>query len=129
MQPEMTTKICAACGRQFSWRRKWSRCWDQVRYCSQRCRRRQLRAVDEQLERAIRQLLSQRRRDGTICPSEAARQVEPGAWRTLMEPARAAGRRLAAQGQIVVLQRGRRVDPTDAKGPIRYGRGDAFPDA
>ena len=31
-------KICAACGREFTWRKKWERCWEQVRYCSDRCR-------------------------------------------------------------------------------------------
>jgi hypothetical protein len=32
-------KICAVCGRPFRWRRKWAREWEQVRYCSERCRR------------------------------------------------------------------------------------------
>jgi hypothetical protein len=31
-------KPCVACGRPFSWRKKWERCWEQVRYCSDRCR-------------------------------------------------------------------------------------------
>ncbi len=31
-------KICETCGRPFSWRKKWARDWDQVRYCSQACR-------------------------------------------------------------------------------------------
>ncbi|MBT3211159.1 MAG: DUF2256 domain-containing protein [Planctomycetaceae bacterium] len=31
-------KICATCGRPFSWRKKWERCWDNVRHCSVRCR-------------------------------------------------------------------------------------------
>ena len=31
-------KPCAACGRPFTWRKKWERCWEQVRYCSDRCR-------------------------------------------------------------------------------------------
>lgn len=34
------TKICACCGRPFQWRRKWKTVWDEVRYCSERCRRR-----------------------------------------------------------------------------------------
>jgi hypothetical protein len=33
------TKICAVCGRSFQWRRKWKDVWDEVRYCSERCRR------------------------------------------------------------------------------------------
>lgn len=31
-------KPCAACGRPFSWRRKWARDWDQVKTCSDRCK-------------------------------------------------------------------------------------------
>ena len=31
-------KVCATCGREFEWRRKWAACWDAVRYCSDRCR-------------------------------------------------------------------------------------------
>jgi hypothetical protein len=31
-------KICATCGRPFAWRKKWARVWDEVRYCSDRCR-------------------------------------------------------------------------------------------
>ncbi|WP_103173139.1 DUF2256 domain-containing protein [Paracoccus sp. SY] len=35
---DLPSKICACCGRPFTWRRKWARDWDQVRYCSDRCR-------------------------------------------------------------------------------------------
>ena len=31
-------KTCAACGRPFTWRKKWARVWDEVKYCSDRCR-------------------------------------------------------------------------------------------
>ncbi|MEO0399061.1 MAG: DUF2256 domain-containing protein [Pseudomonadota bacterium] len=31
-------KICPTCGRPFTWRKKWARDWDNVRYCSARCR-------------------------------------------------------------------------------------------
>ncbi|MCP4891742.1 MAG: DUF2256 domain-containing protein [Planctomycetaceae bacterium] len=34
----LPTKICTACGRPFSWRKKWERCWAEVRFCSKRCR-------------------------------------------------------------------------------------------
>ncbi|MFN4316414.1 MAG: DUF2256 domain-containing protein [Chitinophagaceae bacterium] len=33
------TKICQQCGLPFQWRKKWERDWDQVLYCSERCRR------------------------------------------------------------------------------------------
>mmetsp|Transcript_22844 Transcript_22844/g.38196 ORF Transcript_22844/g.38196 Transcript_22844/m.38196 type:complete len:98 (-) Transcript_22844:1518-1811(-) len=32
-------KDCAVCGRPFVWRKKWEKNWDEVRYCSERCRR------------------------------------------------------------------------------------------
>ena len=35
---DLPTKICAACGRPFAWRKKWERDWDNVRYCSDACR-------------------------------------------------------------------------------------------
>ncbi|MGJ4926721.1 DUF2256 domain-containing protein [Bradyrhizobium sp. HKCCYLS2038] len=35
---DLPTKTCAACGRSFAWRRKWARDWDEVKYCSDRCR-------------------------------------------------------------------------------------------
>ncbi|MEN9218740.1 MAG: DUF2256 domain-containing protein [Gloeomargarita sp. DG_2_bins_126] len=33
-------KICPVCGRPFTWRKKWAACWEEVKYCSERCRRR-----------------------------------------------------------------------------------------
>ena len=55
--------------------------------------------VDARLERAIGALLDQRRPDASICPSEAARAVDPEGWRELMPAARAAAGRLAAAGR------------------------------
>lgn len=33
------TKICVACGKTMEWRKKWEKNWDDVKYCSERCRR------------------------------------------------------------------------------------------
>lgn len=112
-------KPCLACGRTIEWRKKWERDWDEVRYCSAACRRRKLKPVDEALERVILELLAGRSRGATICPSEAAREVEATAWRDLMEPARSAARRLVARGEVVITQKGKVVDPSKARGPIR----------
>jgi len=32
-------KPCAQCGRPMSWRKRWAKVWEEVRYCSDRCRR------------------------------------------------------------------------------------------
>ncbi|WP_308417117.1 DUF2256 domain-containing protein [Chitinilyticum litopenaei] len=37
---DLPSKLCPVCQRPFSWRRKWAKDWDAVRYCSERCRRR-----------------------------------------------------------------------------------------
>ena len=115
-------KSCERCGRTITWRKKWARDWEAVRYCSERCKRTRPTDADRALEAAILSLLEARARGATICPSEAARAVagEDGdAWRGLMEPARQAARRLVAVGRLEITQRGRVVDPSTARGPIR----------
>lgn len=37
-KPNLPTKICVACQRPFAWRKKWERDWDNVKFCSDRCR-------------------------------------------------------------------------------------------
>ena len=78
--------------------------------------------VDRVLERTIDELLDQRRPGTTICPSEAARAVDPDGWRELMPAARAAAGRLVAAGQAEVTQRGEVVDVATARGPVRIRR-------
>ena len=106
----------------MDWRASWAANWDEVRYCSQRCRRRKVQPVDTELEAAIVSLLGARGRGATICPSEAARLVAPESWRDLMEPARSAARRLVVSGEVEITQDGRVVDPSSCKGPIRVRR-------
>jgi hypothetical protein len=48
--------------------------------------------------------------------------VEGDGWRDLMEPTRAAARRLATAGEVTIVQRGQVVDPSTAKGAIRIRR-------
>ncbi|GAA1932708.1 DUF2256 and DUF3253 domain-containing protein [Nocardioides hwasunensis] len=118
-------KTCQSCGRTIEWRKKWERDWESVRYCSTACRRRGVSSVDQRLEEAITTLLGQRARTATICPSDAARLVggeDEEAWRALMEPARRAARRLVDRGEVEITQKGRVVDPSTAKGPIRIRR-------
>ena len=112
-------KTCARCGRTMEWRKSWARNWDQVRYCSDACRRKKVTATDAALEQAILELLDARAANATICPSEAARAVDSEGWRELMEPARQAARRLVARDMVEITQGGRVVDPSTAKGPIR----------
>lgn len=36
---DLPQKTCVACGLPFSWRKKWERDWETVRFCSDRCRK------------------------------------------------------------------------------------------
>ncbi len=35
---DLPQKTCQHCGLPFTWRKKWEKVWDQVKYCSDRCR-------------------------------------------------------------------------------------------
>jgi hypothetical protein len=63
-----------------------------------------------------------RRSEASICPSEAARAVDPEAWRDLMPAARAAAGRLASAGEVEVPQGGEVIEVAGARGPVRVRR-------
>jgi hypothetical protein len=115
---KLPAKVCATCGRTFSWRKKWARQWAEVVHCSDRCR--SGRSGDEtlDLETRILALLAQRARGASICPSEVL-PTEDKQDAKRMESGRAAARRLAHTATIDILQRGVIVDPDHARGPIR----------
>ncbi len=46
---DLPTKICAACGRPFTWRKKWASNWEEVRFCSDACRSGRRNAAREQI--------------------------------------------------------------------------------
>ena len=39
LKSNLPQKVCTVCNRPFSWRKKWEKCWDDVKYCSEKCRR------------------------------------------------------------------------------------------
>lgn len=43
-KPTLPTKVCATCGLPFAWRKKWEKVWDEVKYCSEKCRRNKAKA-------------------------------------------------------------------------------------
>ncbi|MEQ9038014.1 MAG: DUF2256 domain-containing protein [Silicimonas sp.] len=38
MKANLPVRTCVVCGHPFAWRKKWTKVWDEVRYCSERCR-------------------------------------------------------------------------------------------
>ncbi|MFG0274956.1 MAG: DUF3253 domain-containing protein [Phycisphaerales bacterium] len=112
-------KICPVCGRPFAWRRKWANCWNQIVYCSDACRRTKNSTFGRRIESAILALLNERAPEASICPSEAARRVDPGRWRALMPEVHSAARRLARARRIEVTRKGEVLDPGTIRGPVR----------
>lgn len=121
-------KACAVCGRPITWRKKWERCWDEIRLCSTACRSAEKRsdAQADAVEAAILAMLSERDPNATICPSEVARALFPESWRKEMETIRHAARRLQAKELVIAKQEGRQVDLARARGPVRIGRGKRY---
>jgi hypothetical protein len=80
------------------------------------------RVADEQIEAAMVQLLSERGEGRTIGPSDVAQALggnQPDGWGPLMQPVRRAAVRLMKEGRVVILRKGRPVDPDDFKGTYR----------
>ncbi|TFH68728.1 DUF2256 domain-containing protein [Gammaproteobacteria bacterium LSUCC0057] len=50
-KPNLPSKLCPVCQRPFNWRKKWAKVWDEVRYCSQRCRGQRGAAQPQQSDR------------------------------------------------------------------------------
>lgn len=123
----MEDKHCKVCGRLIEWRKSWADDWDEIAYCSAGCRKRKLKPIDRKIEALMMQMLEKRGRGKTICPSEVVRQNWPddeARWRSEMETARMAARRLVVAGEAEICQKGRAVDPSTANGPIRVRRRD-----
>jgi hypothetical protein len=64
-------------------------------------------AATETAAAAVLTLLSRRAAGATICPSEAARALDPAAWRDRMAEVHAAARALAEAGRVDLTQGGR----------------------
>ena len=106
----------------MQWRAAWSAVWNEIKYCSAACRSRKVTPTDRELEATILALLAQRAAKETISPSDAAHAVGGDAWRELEEPARRAARRLVAAGAVDIVQGGRVVDASSAKGAMGIRR-------
>ena len=108
-------KICESCGRSFEFRKKWERDWDQIKYCSDECKKNKNKF---DFKNQIMVLLNQRGSGKTICPSEVL-SPELKQDNAMMEHVRRSARLLAAENTIEITQNGRPVDPSDFRGPIR----------
>jgi len=42
---ELPKKVCPVCKLPFSWRKKWAKNWDNVKFCSEKCRRTKTKSI------------------------------------------------------------------------------------
>ena len=79
-------------------------------------------ATPEDLETTMLALLEERGPGKTIGPADVAQALggnQPDGWGPLMQPVRKAAVRLMKEGRIVILRKGRPVDPDDFRGIYR----------
>ncbi len=75
-----------------------------------------------EIAETILRLCADRGPGKSICPSEVARALagnDETAWRPLLRAVRREAFRLAAEGRILVLRKGREIAPAAARGVIR----------
>ncbi|WP_407519874.1 DUF3253 domain-containing protein [Methylobacterium oryzisoli] len=80
------------------------------------------RPDDAAITETLLRLVAERGADKTVCPSEVARALggsHPDGWGPLMQPVRRAAVRLMKDGRVVILRKGRAVDPDDFRGIYR----------
>lgn len=111
----MDQKICESCGRTMEFRKKWEKNWENIKYCSDECRKNKNRF---DYKKKITELVIARGRQASICPSEVL-PTEHKQDSVYMEHVRRSARLLAHEGVIEILQHGKPVDPDSFKGPIR----------
>lgn len=74
------------------------------------------------IEATLLRLVADRGPAKTVDPAEAARALggaHPDGWGPLMQPIRRVAVALAEQGRVVILRKGKAVDPRDFKGVYR----------
>ena len=118
-RPVLPTKSCACCGRVITWRKKWQRSWDDVKWCSKTCRSRRLSPSDLQLEQSILACLATQPTGATIDPVQVATSPTAGSPADHVTAARNAARRLVDAGLVEILVDGRAADPSTARGAFR----------
>lgn len=77
-----------------------------------------------QIEETMLALVAARGEGKTICPSEVARAIageHPDAWGRMMQPVRKVAVRLAKEGKVAIMRKGKPADPDDFKGVYRIG--------
>lgn len=107
-------KICQSCGRPFENRKKWRDIFDEIKYCSKKCKSN--KSPIKLKEKIMSYLNSQNSRSAYSL--DKILSAEEFNNKAILEKARCAARLLADEKIINIIQNGKTVDPTDFKGSI-----------
>ncbi len=77
--------------------------------------------LQDKARAAILDLVTARGAGKTICPSEAARRIDPENWRPHLSLIREVAAQLTDEGRLQVFRKGKPVDIRAVKGVIRLG--------
>jgi|GEM_PF-1025392 len=86
------------------------------------------RISDETVRETILQLCAAAGLDGAVRPEDAAMEIYPEDWQSLLKRVRLLAGQLAEAGEIEILRKGEPVDPQEAKGVVRLRITAAFLD-
>ena len=113
----MEIKHCNSCGRPFNKQKRHEKNWDEIKYCSAKCRKERLETKQNELEEFILEKLTT---VSNICPSQIALEIYgKETLRQMMEPVRCACRRLHLRKKIIITQSKRPIKDLNFRGPIR----------
>lgn len=108
-------KICTSCGRVITYRKKWEKNWDEIKYCSDECRRNKNKY---DFRESILSLLKDRSPQQFLCPSEVLNE-DLKTDKVMLEHVRRSARLLAHEGLVEILQNGKLVNPSEFRGPVQ----------
>ncbi len=74
---------------------------------------------DEEVYETILQMCREAGLAGNVRPEDVARVLLPDHWQTILKRVRLFSKKLAQNGRIQILRKGKPVDPNDFKGIIR----------
>jgi len=97
----------------MEYRSKWQKNWEEVKFCSQRCKQNK---IPTQYVEAI--MVKLNTTDKSICPSDVL-STEKKKDKVEMEKVRSAARLLSIANKIEITQKNKVVSPQQFKGPIR----------
>jgi len=113
----MDIKHCSSCGRPFEKQKRFEKNWDEIKYCSAKCRKERLETKQKDLEEFILKKLTT---VTNICPSQIASELYgEEKMKQMMEPVRCACRRLQQAKRLKITQNKKPVTSLNFRGPVR----------